>query len=74
MFPYIFQWFIIIIIIIIIIKQEEFLINNINININIMDMKRHILIFFLKKLSMLVDTEERNEIVRFSYDLQINSS
>jgi hypothetical protein len=44
MFPYIFQWFIIIII-----KQEELLINNININIIIMDMKRHILILFLKK-------------------------
>jgi hypothetical protein len=49
MFPYIFQWFIIIIIIIII-KQEELLINNINVNINIMDMKRHILILFLKKI------------------------
>jgi hypothetical protein len=42
MFPYIFQWFIIIIII----KREELFISKIDININIMDMKRHIFLKF----------------------------
>jgi hypothetical protein len=40
MFPYGFQYFITIIIV----RQEEYLINNFT--INIMEMKRHILIFF----------------------------
>jgi hypothetical protein len=52
-FPMVYHYFIIIIIII---KQEELLINKIKINIDIMDMKRHMLIFiYFLKISMLLD-------------------
>jgi hypothetical protein len=44
---------------IIIIEQENLLVSNIN--INIMDMKRHMLIFFFISLSWWV--EERKEVV-----------
>jgi hypothetical protein len=50
---------------IIIVRQEELLINNIN--INIIDMKKYMLIlFYFKNPCWWV--EERNEMIRFSYN------